>query len=390
MEKRKSVPLITIGTLALVGMFGSGCISHSFLYKFDLAGNCDFTYTARGDSADIFSPPGSYPTEPFFQVKTRKEVDSTGTETFILEAHRVLPGDSLPETMGLRSAPGAEVFLEHPAKLKRTSLFFAVVFKFDGIFKGRNRTEIEGAKWDFIPEECRVLENDEDSLGLSEADRIVLKEKYAEGLLKWNKERYKRRIREILKRAQQQHPDIKVPDEWLNTALAETDSLIERHTSVLNFDELNLSDLEWWDDLAPEVNLILSENLNIIGDSTLKAEIIHIGELLEMRHQVTEDLMDESFEVRVDLPGRVLKSDAKAMDTGVLIWKFKGEDLADEDISLPAFSLYLFADRIVGILVLAVALFIAIRLRRASPESKEESESPVSPDHDSIPPVGHG
>ncbi len=390
MEKRKSAPLITAAVLLFVGMFGSGCISHTFLYKFDLTGECEFTYIARGDSADIFNPPGSYPTEPFFEVTTRKEVDSTGTETFILEAHQLLPGDSLPETMGLRSTPGTEVFLEHPTKLRRTSLFFAVVFKFDEVFKGRKRTEIEGEKWDFIPEECRILENDPDSLGISEADHIVLKEKYAEGLLRWNKERYKRRIREILERAQKLHPDIKVPDEWLESALAETDSLIEAHTSVLDFDELNLSDLEWWDDLSAEVNLILSENLNIIGDSTLKAEIVHIGELLEMRHQVTEDLMDESFEVRVDLPGRVLKSNAKAMDTGVLIWKFEGEDLADDDITLSALSLYLFADRIAGILVLIVALFLAIKLRRRTPESGEEGESPTLPEHDSIPPVGHG
>ncbi len=365
-----------------------GCIEHRFFYRFDLDGVCDFDYVARGDSLDIYDPPGSFPAEPLFQVQTRTEVDSSGTETYILEAHTRIRGDSLPRTLGLKEVPWTEVFLKHPAHLARTPLFFAAIYKFEGIFKGRNRTEIEGERWKYIPQECHILENDADST-LTEEQRLILEEKYAAGMIIWNTERYKLRMREIIQRALTNRPDLDIPPKWIDSALVEVDAMIQVYAASKQLLDLDLSSLEWWEELSPVAHQIISENLNVMGDTTLKADLISVAELLEMRHQVTEDLLDENFEIHLDLPGRFISDNSEVMEAGILIWKFDGEEIVNDDFQMHAVSLYLFGARIIGFLVLLLAIFLAVILKR-QPNKPEQAEPPAASPHDSIPPTGHG
>jgi hypothetical protein len=291
--------------------------------------------------------------------------------------------------LGLKEVPFAEVFLEHPARLVRTPLFFVSFYNFECRFEGRNRTELEGDLWMYIPEECRVLESGEDTT-LSDHERLILEEKYAAGMIIWNTERYKLRAREIITRSMANRPEVDLPQQWVDSAMVEADSLIDAYASSIAVVDLDLVNLEWWDDLAPRINQILTENLNIIGDTIIFGEIVQVGELLEMRHQVTEDLMDESFKIRTDMPGRVISDNSLAMEEGVLIWTFNGEDLEDDDILLKATSLYLYPGRIIGVLVLALAVFLAVKLRKPKmPEETAEAEEPPQT-HENPPPMGHG
>lgn len=378
-----------VGLLAafLLVLTMQGCIEHRFLYKFNVDGTCDFYYSARGDSLDIYDPAGSFPTEPLFIVKSRTEVDTAGTETHVLEAQGRFNPDDLPGTLGLKEIPWTEVFLKHPARLYRTPLFFVSIYIFQNTFESRERTVTEGERWNYIPEECRLLESEEDS-ALTDGERRILEEKYAAGMLLWNAERYKLRVREILQRALELNPEITIPPEWVDSALAEVDSLIDAYLAAISVEDLDLANLEWWDDLSAGTNQILFENLNFIGDSTLQADITHIGELLEMRHRVTEDIMDESFIIRVDLPGQTISSNTKESEEGVLVWRFDGSDLADDNYVIKAYSFYVFSDRVIGALVLLLAIYLAVKLK--SPAEKKESVEPPPPSHDSIPPVGHG
>lgn len=375
----KGIPLLL--TLIL-----SGCIEHQYFYKFDRDSVCDFTYNARGDSLDIYDPPGSFPDSLLYQVKTWIEVDTAGRETYVLEAKRKFTGGELPRTLGLKEVPDIEILLHHPGSLKKTDLFFLTIYQFESVFIGRQRTLTEGDQWKFIPEECRILESDEDST-LSEEERTQLEEKYAAGMLIWSAERYKLRVREILNRCLENHPDKTVPQSWIGSALVEADSMIESFASSMDIKNLNFADLEWWDELAPKTNAILLGNLNILGDSALQSEILNVGELLEMKHQVTEDLMDESFKVMAELPGKLVSSDAEISPEGYLLWKFNGEDITDDDRIMKATSILWFPERLIGALVLLIVIFLGVRMKRPKEESGKSESSPYQ---DSIPPIGHG
>jgi hypothetical protein len=46
---------------------------------------------------------------------------------------------------------------------------------------------------------------------------------------------------------------------------------------------------------------------------------------------ITEDLGDESFTIRVRLPGEVLATDADEVVDGVAVWRFHGKELRDRE-----------------------------------------------------------
>lgn len=373
--------------LLLITFLFSGCIEHTYFYSFDLDGNCDFSYQARGDSLDIYDSPESLPDSLFFHLETWTEVDTGGAETFIIEAKRYLCGDSLPRTMSLKRTPLGDVLLQHPARLHRTALFFISLYSFKGTFEGRRRTSRGGDQWDYIPEECRQIESDEDTT-LTDEERRFLEEKFAAGMLIWSAERYKLRVREIIDRVREQHPEIAIPQAWVDSALVEADSLVDSYIASLEWESLDFAELEWWDELKPETNRILLENLNMIGDATLQMDIVDVGDLLEMRHQVTEDLMDESFGALIHLPGYIVSCNTDSTAEGVLVWDFDGEDIGDEDYIIKALSFHVHYDRVIGALVLILVVFLGIQFKRP-PSNRTESPEQSTPPR-SVPPTGHG
>jgi hypothetical protein len=351
-------------------MFFSGCIERHYSYKMNLDGACEFTYQARGDSSDIYDPLGSYPEAPFFNVTTRHETDDSGRTTFILEAQATYHHDSIPAVLGLREVPWAEILLHHPAKFSRAEYLLFNRYNFNLTFLGRKRDAIEGDRWKYIPAECRVLEEGKDSL-LTDNERAVLEEKYAAGLILWNVERYRMRFQEILRRSLDLHPEIKISQAWVDSAKAELDSLLDLHFRAVLYlaaeKKLDQISLEWWEALGPAAHRIMLQNLNVIGDTALAGEILRVSQLLEMQHQVSEDLNDESFEIRLDLPGRITHSNSQIMEKGVLVWKYLGEDLLADDVVVEASSLYLFPGRIAGALIFLIVLFVVLWSRRRKP-----------------------
>ncbi|GMU81378.1 MAG: hypothetical protein AMXMBFR47_12490 [Planctomycetota bacterium] len=58
----------------------------------------------------------------------------------------------------------------------------------------------------------------------------------------------------------------------------------------------------------------------------------------EARRSATEDLMDETFRVELELPGDVVAHNATSVEDGKLIWEFPGKSLADRDHVIMATS----------------------------------------------------
>lgn len=61
-------------------------------------------------------------------------------------------------------------------------------------------------------------------------------------------------------------------------------------------------------------------------------------EVEERRRAVTEDIEDDRWEVRVELPGDLIASNATRIEDGVLIWSFGGRVILDRDHVLMATS----------------------------------------------------
>jgi len=366
----------------LLGIF-SGCVEHRYLYRFNLDGSAELTYTARGDSADIHDPAYSLPEAPFYAINTWTELDTAGNPVYNYEAKARFSPDSLPSNPGLREAAGVSpsILLQHPTTMRPIHLYFLSIFRYEQTFESRRRTTLEGDRWDYIPAECKVLESGKDSL-LSAEEREALEQKYAAGLLAWNAGRYKLRFREILDTTLARHPDKMPSRERLEGAIQQLEAMLDSYYAALPVVELDLVKLEWWDALEPEVHRILLENLNQIGDTSLQVAALQVSDMLELRRQVDEDLVDESFTVQVDLPGRVLRSNTNTMEKGVLQWRILGQDFEDQDVVLAASSLYLYPARIFGAFVLIAALIIGLKARRRTEETANlPPPPPTGPGH---------
>jgi hypothetical protein len=354
--------------LLLCGFFllFSGCIENRHTYKFNRDGSCNLTCQIRGDSADIYHPPGSYPESPTFQIKTSVEYDSAGKPTHVLEAAATFARDSLPAYFGSMRGAQAEFLVHHPVKLSMIRLFFLTIYKYEQVFEGRRRTATEGDRWKFIPAECKVLENGGDSL-LSAAERSRLEEQYAAGMLLWNSARYNLRFQEIIKRLSESEARISLSSTLREELLQRLDTLVNDHSrleqALSPTNNLDMVDLEWWTDLSPQANVLLEQYLNPNADPRMQAQLLDVENLLEFRHSMDEDVADESFTIRVDLPGRIMRSNTKIMEKGVLVWKILGQDLEEENAMLQASSLYLHPTNIVITISLLIILIIVLRTR---------------------------
>jgi hypothetical protein len=240
------------------------------------------------------------------------------------------------------------------------------LYKFEQVFQNRKLTATEGDRWKFIPPECKVLEGGGDSL-LNPAERAVLEEKYSGGMILWNANRYHLCFQEIIQRLTTGPPEIALPTAQREELLARLDTIVDRQSRneqmVSPGGKLDMVNLEWWNDLFPQANVLIEQYLNPSGAAAFQQQIITVEDMLEFRHKVTEDLRDESYTIRVDMPGRVMRSTTQVMEKGVLVWKLLGQDIDDADVTLQATSIYLHAVNMVVSLGCLVILILVIRAR---------------------------
>jgi hypothetical protein len=118
--------------------------------------------------------------------------------------------------------------------------------------------------------------------------------------------------------------------------------------------------------------------LNPSAEAAFQQRLVTVENQLEFRHKITEDLKDESYTIRVDMPGRVMRSTTKVMEKGVLVWKLLGQDIDDADVTLQATSIYLNPLNIVVSLG-AVLILILVTHARGKHVHKRKMTGPPPP-----------
>ncbi len=61
---------------------------------------------------------------------------------------------------------------------------------------------------------------------------------------------------------------------------------------------------------------------------------IHLFHEEQRRHEITHDLSDERFTVRVEMPGTIVGHNADGANGNVVTWTFEGTMLRDRDVDL--------------------------------------------------------
>jgi hypothetical protein len=245
------------------------------------------------------------------------------------------------------------VFLSRSLAIEVNDFFLGKSYTFTCNYPSRNYSQKYGDIWEFIPPECRVLEDDDQVNSMTSHEVELLEKKYALGLIQWNRQRYEQRFNKVWQLLRERLPEFEsIPQTSFSIAQAGWKDDLRLHLNSIDVDNPDLLNLEWWTELKP---LFLGRFVDLIGADRITL-VEQISESLDKEYRISRDLDDEEFELKLLLPGKVIQTDGVKGDAENVLWTFTGKELLENDIKMRSYSIKLSFQRI-G-LTLLVLLFI--------------------------------
>ena len=364
--------------LAIFILLPIGCIQHRYLTNIALDGSVHHIYEAAGDSSDLYDGNITLPQGLWWHIDTSVVQDSTGTPIHTYRASMNLRSPrSLPSMYAPESTHSPDIFLRHPISFKRLDGILGVLFLYKQTFLSRQKEAKYGSVWDYVDSQCEVLLDQTKADSLPEEERTRLENLYMDGLIEWTRSMILRRCATVLQRDLEMHPDVSFSTEQLQNALTAARSHLIEWEPEYGGTELLLGDGDLWNTVGKQTLQVISDELNFIGKTTFFADMQMVGDTNQWEFEITKDLEDDEFDVRLILPGYVFHSDADEVAQDTLIWDFSGSDIFNENKIITAYSIYV-RWMPLSLFAIGIAIMIAICIFRkrntAAPTVKEPSE----------------
>jgi len=314
-------------------IFLCGCLEHDEEIRVNADGSVEVRRLAKGDREDLYGGI-ALPSGPGWAIKEWSETDSEGHEQcFYLATGRFGSAAEIPQTFE-KSRPELALRCVTSVSIERKPGF--QIYEFTRVFKGRDahkydvlkETKIEKTLSEkaekegldaFLPEEKRayfeqVAEVELESQVLRHEEAMV--ELVKEGRLSMaTREAALGSFRSIL-------------GDWLRSA-------IERAVVGSEADLASLG--EEWKAKKAEAQRVSVEKT--IEDPDLAHALLQAIEATEFKWSITEDLSDDSFKLRVNLPGRIFWTNGLVNESGQATWEFDGSELQGGDLTCRAYSI---------------------------------------------------
>ena len=330
MNKLKLFPPLFLLLLLL-----SSCLQHHFKITVNQDGSVDYQYTASGDSADLYDELISLPKGLPWEIEEYIEIDTSDSEPDTVYYYRAkahfAQGEPLPAAFGGETVDFASVDLQHPLTIRRQDLFFMVNYYFDFRFPSRRWLELYGNPKDYIPEECRILEETD---SLDEVIKAELEAKEEQGYKIWLAVTVSDFFIKSLRQYITENPQAPI-DTLKFTQVRE--ELKEFFIIYFSSIDSELDDSSALSSIFPKGFEILKENLGLPRDEALYDELMSIWRAFEREYMMTLDLGDEAFTTELYLPGKLRSSNADSVSE-FIGWEFDGADITDSTIVLSAVS----------------------------------------------------
>ena len=358
----------------LTALVACGCLKRTEFITVFPDGSVHLITQIAGDPDDVANGDAMPAEESDWHVSERIETDDEGKGTLIRMAHRRAPvGQACPTSYAPAGSPAEEYVLRFPTSVTVERGAGGVYYHFRRTYHARLWARIE--YW-----RKRFLETDEiKGLGekapeeLTDEDRSTL----ARALICFEGEKTADFVDQSMENVTPAVPQ----DTWLKARQAarqvyDVEKLTDTVTALLKDEDVGHGVKEVEQDLQKHV---LSAVRTALSDGHVSADvtrrILDGYHLARTAHQVTEDLGDEDWEVKVYLPGKIIAHDsseqekpddfdpAQALDElseepevhlGSLItqmaeldfkpgfqsitWSFNGKALYDRDVTLMATS----------------------------------------------------
>ena len=347
-----------LSVLTITAIFLS-CLEHRFGFTIQEDGSVEYKYKVFGDSLDLYDKYTSLPGNDNWYITEVVDVDTSGEKpdtnhTYIASAD-FSAGSDLPSNFAASGSANADAFLQFPTSIKRQNLFFLVSYIFDMTFSSREMSVMFGSEDDYIPEECKVLDNEG---GISDSLRAVLEAKRDDGYLNWMVDMFSGRYMKSIRYASEKNSDFSI--EAQKSALFSDSVKVYLHSALKKYFEM--TDLDFntiWSEVSPQGYDILTDMLDIDNDSEVFRDIESHADFLNLHLAVSNDLEDENFVVEITMPGKVTSTNADTVTSNGLVWEFSSKDFADSTFTLSAVSTiyhynFIYAGGVIVVIVLSL------------------------------------
>jgi hypothetical protein len=355
----------------------AGCIQHRYLTNIALDGSVHHIYEAVGDSSDLYDGKISLPQGLWWEIQTSVVQDSAGNLVHTYRASMDLRSPKyLPSTYAPESTHSPDIFLRHPIYFKRLDGLLGVLFLYKQNFVNRQKEAKYGSTWDYVDSDCEVLLDKAKADSLPDDERNRLEHLYMDGLVEWTRAMILRRCAAVLQRDLEMHPDVSFSREQLQDALLAAKAHLIKWEPEFGGTELILGDGDLWNTVGKQTLQVISDELDFIGKTTFFADMQTVGDTNQWEFEITKDLEDDEFDVRLTLPGYVFYNNADEVAQDTLIWDFSGSDIFNDDKVITAYSIYV-RWLPVGLLAIGIAAIIAILVIRKRQSMATIADKPI-------------
>jgi len=355
---------------ALICLLSAGCLEHNYTFSVLPDNRIEVKALISGDIVDMQDGRELQPDSALWRVTRSVEERDDETVHTLEGSVTVSDSQALTSALNWRTTTSDSLKLQPLFSLIHHPRLFGTEWKFRGVVPSREFNATYGDIWDYVPPECRALQNDSAKALLNNDDLDLLEKKFALGIFQWNQERYLKQFDYVWSRMKALHGSQIADTTDLTASISRTGWADDLHLylSDLDIGDPSLANLDWWKDLRP---LFLGRISDLTGPAPV-GEIGDIADAFEEKYQITKDLQDDIFRVYLNVPGRITATNG-AVDgqTGALLWESPGKAIMDSSLTMSAESFVLSYGKVsvvVGVMVVVVlALFIKITAGKRRP-----------------------
>jgi len=335
-----------------------GCIEHTFNLTVFPEAEIEIVYNASGDVMDFKDDGQLMPDSTIWDLRTWTEKRNDETVHNVEARLRLADPLELDKQLNWQHTDEDTVHLQRSFAVEKHPNLLGAVWRFTGVMFSRDFNKIYGDIWDYVPAECKVLEDTKQMEKLTSGEIEMLEEKFSLGVIQWNIERFKKLFDRVWAAATIHIPALGDTSETvLSIARVGWMEDLHQYLNELEIGEPSVANLDWWSDLRP---IFLGRLIDVTGPQT--ADLFgRIGDAIEHKYQISKDIEDDQYNFIVKMPGKTISSNGSPSEEGHIKWEFPGKELQNEDIIMTAKNFKLSTWRAVVLTFLIVLILNYIR-----------------------------
>jgi hypothetical protein len=322
---RLAAILLTIGTLA-------GCLEREETIRVARDGAVSFEVRFKGDPGDFQSGDALPDSRSGWKFRDETKTDDNGKEKQTRTATmRVAAGRPLPDSFADSDDPNYETALSFPTELTIERRRDGTYYHFKRIYRGR-----EQARYEVFQKMLEKSGGEPDLSGkkpeeLTDEDRAYLVDKFRK-LEMFKTAVYVETAADDMAEEWPQHYGLLLRQAVLDTFggadLEPVLALLSEPESEGRDDAINRFGAE----LIESTREALSHKMVELRIARRQIDAFwQAYELEQARRAVTEDLSDETWDIRVKMPGEIVAHNGERIEKGMVVWSFPANMLQDRD-----------------------------------------------------------